>query len=137
MKRATITGIVAVVLGMLIALGPRVLFKICAHREGAFPLCYWTAQAEIGVGLLIAALGLCMLVFTDPKTHLGLGIGIFFAGFIALFLPHSLIGGCAAEDMACRQVAFPALTVESIVLMAYSAVVVAYGEIKKPVAKNG
>jgi hypothetical protein len=137
MKKAIITGMVAIVLGLLIALGPQVLFKVCAHGEGDFPLCHWTAQAEIGIGLLIAALGICMIVFTDPQTHLGLSIGIFMAGLVALFIPHTLIGGCIGETMACRKVAFPALTIESIIVVVFSAVNVVFGEMKKsPISRS-
>ena len=122
MKKAIISGAVVTALGLLIALGPQFLFKICAHGESVFPLCHWTARAEIGVGLLIAALGACLIVFNDPKTHIGLLIGIFLAGIVALGIPHFLIGGCGSLAMRCRKVAFPALTAESIVLLVFSAV---------------
>ena len=118
-------------LGLLIALGPQFLFKVCAHEENSFPLCHWPAQAEIGIGFLIAALGACMIVFTDQKTRLGLSIGIFLAGIIALFIPHALIGGCGMMSVACRKVAFPALTAESVILLIFSAVMVVINEIKK------
>ncbi|MCL2444080.1 MAG: DUF4418 family protein [Treponema sp.] len=130
MKKNVIIGSVFVIMGLLIALGPQVLFKVCTHGESGFPLCHWTAQAEIGIGLLIAALGICMIVFSDLKTHLGLSIGLFMAGLIALFIPHSLIGGCLIDTMACRKVAFPALTVKCIVVMILSATVLVYCEIK-------
>ncbi|MDR0474411.1 MAG: DUF4418 family protein, partial [Treponema sp.] len=77
MKKAIIFGAVIIILGLLIALGPQFLFKVCGHGEDKYPHCHWSAQAEIGMGLLIIALGTCMIVFTDPKTHLGLIIGVF------------------------------------------------------------
>jgi hypothetical protein len=131
MKKIIISGVVVIVLGLLIALGPQLLFRICAHKEGAFPLCHWSGRAEIGIGILIASLGICLIVFPDSKTHLGLFIGIFFASIIALFIPHTLIGGCAVKSMSCRKVAFPALTAESILLIAFSMVMVISIEIKK------
>ena len=130
MKQAVIFGTIFILFGMFLALGPQVMFKVCGHGEGGYPLCHWTARAEIGVGLLVAALGICMIVFTDPKTHLGLAIGIFFAGLIALFMPHSLIGGCIAKDMVCRKIAFPVITVLSIMVLVLSAAVVVYCEMK-------
>jgi hypothetical protein len=93
MKKIIISSLVVIVLGLLIALGPRLLFKICEHGENGYPMCHWSARAEIGIGLLIASLGICLIVFHDSKTHLGLFIGIFLAGIIALFIPHTLIGG--------------------------------------------
>jgi len=122
MKKAIITGSVVIILGLLIALGPQFLFKTCAHGETGYPHCHWSAQAEIGIGLLIAALGTYMIVFTDRKTHLGLLIGIFLASIVALAVPNFLIGGCGMMTMQCRKVAFPALTAESVVLLAFSAI---------------
>ena len=132
MKRSIIFAAVIIALGLLIALGPQFLFKVCAHGEEGFPRCNWSAQAEIGIGLLIAALGACMIVFTDVKTRLGLLIGILLASIIALAVPHTLIGGCGMMSMQCRKVAFPALTIESVVLLVFSAVIITVIAIKKP-----
>jgi len=132
MKKAIIFGSVVILLGLLIALGPQFLFKVCAHKEESFPRCNWSARAEIGIGLLIAALGACMIVFTDVKTRLGLLIGILLASIIALAVPHTLIGGCGMMSMQCRKVAFPALTIESVVLLVFSAVIITVIAIKKP-----
>jgi len=159
MKRSIIISSVVFVLGLLIALGPQFLFRVCdpamastgeaedccvdaetadccAPTVSSFPICHWSARAEIGVGLLIASLGICMMVFIDPKTQQGLVIGVFFATIIALFIPNTLIGGCSSMAMACHRVAFPALMAESVLLLVFSAVIVVHGEIKKPSAVN-
>jgi hypothetical protein len=57
-----------------------------------FMKCHWSAQAEIGIGGLIAALGIALTLFTAPKTRLGLAMGIFLSGILALLIPHVLIG---------------------------------------------
>jgi len=124
MKKIIICGSIIIVLGLLIALGPQFLFKVCAHKEDSYPHCHWSAQAEIGIGLLIAALGACIIVFTDRKTHLGLLIGAFLASIIALAIPNMLIGGCGMMSMQCRKIAFPALAVESVVLLIFSAIMI-------------
>jgi hypothetical protein len=124
MKKNVTIGAVVIALGLLIALGPQFLFKVCAHGETGNPHCHWSAQAEIGIGLLIAALGACMIVFNDQKTHLGLLVGIFLASIIALTIPNTLIGGCSMMTMQCRKVAFPALTAESVVLLVFSAIMI-------------
>jgi len=156
MKKAIICGSIVIILGMLIALGPRFLFKVCdsnmASSENtedcctepaknnccgpavsSFSICHWTAQAEIGLGLLIVAMGACMIVFTDIKTRLGLFIGVFMSSIIALAIPNFLIGGCSSITMQCRKIAFPALTVESIVLLVFSAITITIIVIKKPI----
>jgi hypothetical protein len=132
MKKNIIISAIVIVLGLLIGLGPQFLFKICAHGEDGFPHCHWTGQAEIGIGFLIASLGVCMIVFTDQKTHLGLFIGVFLASFIALFIPNMLIGGCGSMAMQCHKIAFPALIVESVILLVFSAIIAVYLEMKKP-----
>jgi hypothetical protein len=132
LKKVIIFGALIIIFGLLIAMGPQFLFKICKHGEEGFPHCHWSAQAEIGIGFLIIALGACMIVFTDTKTHLGLAIGTFFASIIALSVPNFLIGGCGMMTMQCRKIAFPALTAESIVLLVFSAVMAVYIEMKKP-----
>ena len=93
----------------------------CGTSASSYPVCHWSARAELGLGFLIIALGLCMLVFCDPKTQLGLAIGAFFAGFIAIGIPNTLIGGCDSLEMTCHKTAFPALTAIGIVLLVCSA----------------
>ena len=117
MKNRIIAGTAASALGLLIALGPQFLFKVCPITAGMIMKCHWSAQAEIGVGFLIAVLGLALVFFANPKTRLGLGIGIFLSALLALLIPHSLIGGCPMHSMACRKIAFPSITVVSVLLL--------------------
>lgn len=154
-----IIRLIVIVFGLLISLGPQFLFKVCGSTMmssgtiddcciepevssccapviSSRSVCYWTARAEIGIGLLIVALGACLIFFTDLKTQLGLLIGIFLASIIALFIPYTLIGGCASMDMQCHRIAFPALTAESIVLLIFSAVVLTVNTVRNPPAKS-
>jgi hypothetical protein len=62
-------------------------------------------------------IGIALVFFTNPKIRLGLTIGIFLSGVLALLIPHVLIGGCAMHTMPCRKIAFPAITVVSILLL--------------------
>jgi len=136
MKKVIISGAVITVLGLLIAFGPQFLFKVCSTSCsccGDIPTCHWTARAEIGIGLLIAALGLCCIVINDSKVQLGLMIGIFFSGIIAIAIPHALIGGCGMKTMACHRVAFPALTIIGGVLLAGSAAYTVLTELRKKI----
>jgi hypothetical protein len=112
MKNRILTGIGAGVAGLLLALGPQYLFKLCPPADdGHFMTCHWTGCAEIGVGLMIAAFGACLLLFSSDRTRLGLSLAVCLAGILALLLPSVLIGGCMMESMACRRVTFPAITV--------------------------
>jgi hypothetical protein len=119
-KKRDLNGIVFFLLGLLVMLGPRYLFKVCTPGEHSAPICHWSAQAEMGVGALIAALGIGLVVFEDRKICLGLVIGIFLSSIVVLCIPHLLIGGCAMPSMACRKTAFPCITFAGVVLMVYS-----------------
>ena len=123
MKKTYVSAVSLVVTGFLIAFGPKFLFRVCTPGCsccGDIPQCYWTAQAEVGMGLLISALGFCFFVFSDPKIHLGLFIGVFLSGIVSLLIPVSLIGGCYEITMSCRRIAIPALIVENSILLAFS-----------------
>jgi len=154
-----IIGAVVIVLGLFISLGPQFLLKVCSYTtvstagagtgnmEGcgdtcgcgstttAYPICYWSARAEIGIGFLVIALGACLILFTDSKTQLGLFLGTFFSSLIALAIPYSLIGGCGT-GMQCEKVAFPALAVESIILLVLSAIMVTIIAMQKKVSET-
>jgi hypothetical protein len=117
MKNRFFSGGAAIVFGLLVALGPQFLFKVCPVMGDMIMKCHWSARAEIGVGALIAALGIALVVFAGPKTRLGLTVGVFLAAILALLVPHVLIGGCPGHSMACRKITFPAITVISILLL--------------------
>jgi CHASE2 domain-containing sensor protein len=130
MKRSIIISSGVTVLGLLIALGPQFLFKVCS-QHGSYTLCHWTAQAELGMGMIIAALGFCLIVFNDPKTQIGITIGILLVSIMVIGLPYALLGGCTDSAMPCKRVAFPALAVEGAILLVYSIIVLVYNEMKK------
>jgi hypothetical protein len=131
MKNRIFSGGAAVVFGLLIALGPQFLFKVCPVMGDMIMKCRWSARAETGAGALIAALGIALIVFAHPKTRLGLTVGIFFAGVLALLIPHALIGGCPGHSMPCRKITFPAITVISVLLLISAAVNALYLARKK------
>jgi hypothetical protein len=117
MKNRIISGGGVIVFGLLTALGPRFLFKVCPVVGDMIMKCHWPARAETGVGALIAALGIALIVFADPNIRLGLTMGVFLSGPLALLIPHALIGGCPGHAIPCRKIAFPSITVISILLL--------------------
>jgi hypothetical protein len=127
LKNRIISGISVIALGALISFGPRYFFKVCEPMMGGrFMTCHWTAKSELGVGLMIAALGFALLVFKSAKTRLGLAFAVFLSGTLALLFPHVLIGGCEMETMACRTIAFPALTVLGVLTVVGSMLEIFY-----------
>jgi hypothetical protein len=126
MKNRIASGAAAIVFGLLIALGPQFLFKVCPVAGDVIMKCHWSARAEIGIGALIAVLGAALVFFADPRTRLGITLAIFLTAVLALLIPHALIGGCAMPFMPCRKITFPALTVISILLLVGAAGNLAY-----------
>lgn len=75
--------------------------------------CRWTAQAELGIGLLISVLGALLIVFKSKQIRIGLSLSAALNGILALLIPTVLIGVCENAHMTCRALALPALSVLS------------------------
>jgi len=117
-----IKSAIFVLLGVAIAYGPKIpSFSTCPFGccGNAVPICYWSTQTLIGLGMMIAALGLCMIIFTDPKAQFGLLIGIFVTAVVAILIPYAIIGGM--EGMRCYRITFPAIAITASLTLAYSA----------------
>ena len=121
MKKNIISGIPAVIFGLLIVLGPQYIFRACSACCVA-PVCLWSVQTTLGLGMSIAAMGICIIVINNPKTSLGLHMGILLSGLMVLLVPLVIIGGCEDITMACHTTAFPALTIISSLTMVYSTI---------------
>jgi len=150
MKIRVIFGVVIIVLGLLVAIGPQVIFKPCQNQlrvtdgtikdDGTVNIlrevpmrCVWTAGADLGIGILIAILGIGTIVFASAKVRLGLVIGLFFSSIYTLLLhmnaaapKNVLIGVCRGEAMLCRQGFAQALTSLSILLIIINALYLLY-----------
>jgi hypothetical protein len=100
--------------------------------DGMFMRCHWSAQAEIGIGALIATLGTALMIFSSPKIRLELTIRIFLSDILTMLIPYAIIGGCAMHSMACRKITFRAITVISILLLITGAANSLYLTRKKP-----
>ncbi|MDR0819672.1 MAG: DUF4418 family protein [Oscillospiraceae bacterium] len=125
LKNRAAAAAVSVVSGALVAAGPQSLFKICdqshhAHT-GGFSTCYYTAQAEIGIGIVLALLGIAYLLFSNPDTHIGLTIGIALGALLAFLAPNALIGMDSDPMMACLTATLPALNIITIATFLFAA----------------
>lgn len=88
--------------------------------------CHWTAQAELGIGILIALLGVFLLIFQSGQIRLGLSLAVILNGVLALLIPTALIGVCGSINMTCRSLTLPALTILSSIVIVTSAANVFY-----------
>jgi hypothetical protein len=121
--RSIIPGAAAVIIGLLIVLGPLYLFKTCAFAGCCTTTaCSYSMQVYDAMGLLIIALGLCIILYNDKKTQIGFTIAVMAAAAVVLLTIHVTVGGCNNVSMSCRRVTFPALTIVCAAALAASVV---------------
>lgn len=111
MTKRIFTGIIFIILGLLVAVGPHTLFPVCGARDGKFMKCHWTSQAELGLGLIIAVLWLLLILFASRQLRIGISIGILLNAILVLLIPNLLIGVCGGLHMNCRSLTLPALNI--------------------------
>ncbi|MBO4747714.1 MAG: DUF4418 family protein [Clostridiales bacterium] len=114
MKNRIIFAAAFVLLGLLVILAPTVIFPVCESEMKM--ACFFTKKAEIGVGLLIAAIGVVSFFLKNKDIRIGLSIAQFLNAALVLALPLKLTGLCKKSDMACRVKTLPALIVLSVLL---------------------
>lgn len=125
MKNRIIFAAIFLVSGLLIILGPTVLFPVC-NAEKMKMACYYTSKAEIGLGSLIGLLGIVSFFFKDRGVRLGLSIAQLGNALLVILLPLALTGLCGNEDMDCRVRTLPALIVLSVILVVTAIVNIIY-----------
>jgi hypothetical protein len=80
--------------------------------------CHWTAIAELATSIPLAALGGMLFFGKRKETRMTLSIlGAIMGVFVVLF-PTTLIGVCASNMMACRNLMLPALVISGILVVA-------------------
>ena len=127
MKNRLLSGIVFLIIGFLIAIGPKTIFAVCEPMEdGHYMKCHWAAQAELGVGLVIVLLAVLVLVIVSRQIRIGLNIGITVLALLAVLIPTELIGVCGGEHMQCHSLTRPVLVLLGVVGILYSLVNVVY-----------
>ena len=116
MKGVSWGAIFLIVLGLFTVLTPYSIFPVCqaampTASGGAVPMkCFWTARAAVGSGGMILFAGLLLLFVRTPGTRLGVALMLFAVGLFAILTPHTLIGVCPGEMMACHMGTLPALS---------------------------
>lgn len=121
MKNRMVTAAVMAVYGLLIAVGPQTIFKVCENSTTPMR-CTYSASAEIGIGLLGVLLGVLMW-FTRTRREGALlcvaGMGL---ATLAGAVPLVLIGGCKNPKMPCVMLSFPIIYLLTGLVLLYLAV---------------
>lgn len=121
MENKPTVGIIAITLGTLVALIPKVIFPVCTNKfeltngKTLFMKCHFTAMAELLVGILIVFDGILIMGFKKHETRIALSVMLFLLGFTALLIPTVVIGMCETATMKCRVGTEPALIVISVI----------------------
>lgn len=120
-KNGAVSGLLFIILGALIALGPQLIFKPCPPMGSNIMKCVWSARAELGIGGIIFTSGVLLIFTKENLIRLGISISLVLTGALAFLIPTALIGVCNSQ-MNCRIVMLPALFVLSILVILTSAV---------------
>ncbi|MBZ9623349.1 DUF4418 family protein [Clostridium sp. FP2] len=108
MKKRVIYGIYFIIIGVLLAIGPHTLFAVCPKGETVMK-CWWSAQAEISIGIMLIVAGIAILVFKSEEIQFGICIMTSALGVVAILIPSVLIGGCMKKTMMCQSMSFPCI----------------------------
>lgn len=105
-----ILAVITVVLGLLAAIGPRTIFPVCSAEEMKMK-CYYTANAEVVVGIIAALVGIAIILIDKNKVKLALGAVQAILGLVIILIPTVIIGVCGSPMMHCVSSTKPALIV--------------------------
>jgi hypothetical protein len=118
MSKNKITGIVIALLGLLTALIPTVIFKVCAAMDGKFMKCHWTSQVEVALGIAVLVLGLLTVLSKENAAASAYAIASAVNGVLVILIPTVVIGVCGSADMPCHSGTKPALIIAGALIAA-------------------
>mgnify|MGYP002351904027 CR=1 FL=1 len=114
MKNRAITGISAIILGLLTAGVPNFVLPVCHHCQEMMMKCIWAAKAEYGIGVLIVFLGILLAFAESEEIRTGISAALGFIGILTILVARVLIGFCDGScdpECSCRPLTAPLMTV--------------------------
>ncbi|MFP1695405.1 DUF4418 family protein [Gardnerella greenwoodii] len=121
MKNKLFASIPSIILGILIAIAPLTFAKVCQTEGGMHMACYYTGRAALGIGVVIAVLGIVAL-FVKENVRIGLSIAVIVNSLLMIAVPTFLIGVCKSPMMHCASVTRPTLIVLSVLALVFAAI---------------
>lgn len=120
MKNKLFSSIPAIILGILIAIAPYTFAPVCKSEQGMHMACYYTARVSLGLGIVIAVLGIIALLVSE-QARLGLNIAIIVNAILEILVPTVLVGVCKMPMMHCVSITRPTLIVLSVLVVLFAA----------------
>ncbi len=114
-NKGAIFGLFFLLGGLITALGPVFIFPACEDMGDKHMKCFWTMKAEIGVGALIAVLGILIILISSVEIRRGLILAAGISFLNVLLIPDVLIGVCGGNHMQCRTLTLPALNIIGVI----------------------
>lgn len=139
-----IIAMVLIILGLVTIFVPS--FYTCQAHGKAIQLpggksipmrCLWTARAEIGIGILLLAVGVFLFISRTLEPRMFLSVLVLILGIFILLLPTTLIGVCVNPDMSCVVLMKPILLLIGVVTGTLGIITIAWNFIKKPQMSDG
>lgn len=117
MNKTRLTGIVIAVLGLLAALIPTVIFKVCEAMDGKFMKCHWTSQTEVAIGIATLVLGVFIVLSKEKAAGAAYAVASAINGVLVILIPTVVIGVCGSADMPCHSGTKPALIIAGALII--------------------
>ena len=111
MDKNKITGIITAAAGLITALIPTVIFKVCEAMDGKFMKCHWTAQTEVYIGIAVILLGILISLSREKAASAAFSVASAINGILIILIPTVVIGVCGSPDMPCNSGTRPALII--------------------------
>ncbi len=133
-----IIAMVLMILALVLIFVPS--FYTCAAHGKAIQLpggisipmkCSWTARAEIGMGVLLLAVGAFLFISHKLESRRFLSIFALILGILVILFPTALIGVCINPDMECVVLMKPILLLIGVVTGVLGIVATAWNFVRK------
>jgi hypothetical protein len=154
MRNKYISAFLCLGMGILYIAVPHTLLPVCEYAETAMgghaaiasPMghstqshmaCFWTARAELGLGMLIIFGGLLPALSNSIEQRLGITLMFAASSVLGAAIPAVLIGVCPGETMPCRAGTLPALLILSGLFFLFSLLNVLFLNKRRKAGGNG
>ena len=117
-----ILGILSILIGALVAIGPFTFVHVCGNMGGDVPACHSTRNAALILGLAIIVIGMLLFLLKSRVAGRLFSILLILAGIAGVLVPTVIAPVCSMADMHCHMYTRPFLIAISLLLACISAI---------------